>query len=85
MSDIFKSGWRPFIGWACGVLLLAFYVPQFALAAYLWLGVCVQTHQLLPYPLPADNINNLVYALLGLGTLRTFEKTRARSKSNGKT
>ncbi|MFY4731394.1 hypothetical protein [Nitrospira sp. BLG_2] len=83
MSDIFKSGWRPFIGWSCGVLLLAFYVPQFALAAYLWLGMCLQTHTLLPYPLPADNINNLVYAILGLGTLRTFEKTRR--KTNGKT
>lgn len=64
-SSIFVAGWRPFLGWICGLgLSFAFILNPIAQ----WLT----GH---PGPqLPMDTIHDLVIALLGLGTLRTYEK-----------
>lgn len=57
--NIFVSGWRPFIGWVGGVSL-----------AYTFLAAPLFHLQ----ALESGEILNLVYALLGVGTLRTVEK-----------
>lgn len=74
--SIFVAGWRPFIGWICGMgFLWAFIIhPLFE-----W-GVVIGGFDITPPPLMTDNMMELVLALLGLGTLRSVEKMSGRSK-----
>lgn len=58
-TNLFVSGWRPFIGWICGANL-----------AYTWMLAPLFHLQ----SLPAQEAYPIVTALLGLGTMRTFEK-----------
>lgn len=68
----FTSGWRPAIGWVCGAALGMQYIAR-PLAA--WVGI-VTGHPLPELPGIDDNLWELMLGLLGLGGLRTFEKTR---------
>ena len=69
--SLFVAGWRPFIGWVCGVGLSFPFVIN---PLFQWL-----TGQ--PGPdLPISALMSLVTALLGLGGLRTVEKLTGRTK-----
>ena len=69
--SVFVSGWRPFIGWVCGVGLTFPFIINPVLQ---WI-----TNK--PGPqLPTEALMSLVTALLGLGALRTYEKLTGRSK-----
>lgn len=69
--SMFVAGWRPMIGWVCGVGL-AF--PFIANPILQW-----ATGD--PGPvLPTEALTSMVLALLGLGTLRTVEKLQGKSK-----
>ena len=68
----FTSGWRPAIGWVCGLALLFQYILRPLL---MWYGV-ITGHQWPPLPGIDDNLWQLMLGLLGLGGLRTFEKTK---------
>lgn len=68
----FTSGWRPAIGWVCGAALGMQYVARPLVA---WVGI-VTGHPLPELPGIDDNLWELMLGLLGLGGLRTFEKTR---------
>lgn len=68
----FTSGWRPAIGWVCGAALAMQYIARPLVA---WVGI-VTGHPLPELPGIDDNLWELMLGLLGLGGLRTFEKTR---------
>lgn len=69
--SIFVAGWRPFIGWICGIGLGFTFIVNPILQ---W-----TTGQ--PGPeLPSEVMYNMVLALLGLGALRTAEKFQGRAK-----
>ena len=75
--SVFVAGWRPFVGWTCGVAL----AWQFVLAP-LTIFVCAYAGIALP-DLPTFDMSSLLTVLmgmLGLGGLRTFEKTKGLSK-----
>lgn len=79
--SIFVAGWRPFIGWVCGTSLAFYFIPQFALAAYIWADKCLEVGEILPYPSEgAAHLMELVVAILGLGLFRTAEKFGKVSK-----
>lgn len=71
-SSVFVAGWRPFIGWVCGTACawnwIALPAAKFVLA---YIGQPVQLA-------PADlaEMWPLLMGMLGLGTLRTYEKTK---------
>lgn len=75
-ANTFVSGWRPAIGWICGAALAS----QYILRPVLQWGFTI-AHQPLP-TLPGidDNLWQLMFGLLGLGTLRTFEKVKGVAK-----
>jgi hypothetical protein len=69
--SIFVAGWRPFIGWVCGIGL----INMFLFNPWLqWISGEAGPN------LPENVIMELVFALLGLGTLRTIEKIQGRAK-----
>ena len=71
-ENIFKSGWRPAIGWIC-VFGLAYNFVIYNLL--LWL-VATFSLNITPPALMSDILMELVFAMLGLGSLRTFEKVK---------
>jgi len=76
-SSIFVAGWRPFIGWVCGVgLLWAFILQPIFIWAIASFGLGVDT---LP-KIDSDGLYQLVLAMLGMGGLRTFEKMKGVSR-----
>ncbi len=68
--SLFVAGWRPAIGWVCAIGL-AF--PFILNPLIEWAGGTSPDIQV-------DQLMELVVALLGLGTLRTFEKLAGRAK-----
>lgn len=69
-DSLFKSGWRPAIGWVC-VSALAYQMvfrPLLAWASSVWLWMP-------PPSLEMDTLLTLLFAILGLGAYRTYEKT----------
>lgn len=71
-TDAYRGGWRPAIGWTCAAALAWQYVGQPMLGTAFALG-----GRVLPALPSIDTILiELVFVLLGIGTLRTFEKTR---------
>ena len=76
-SSIFVAGWRPFIGWVCGIgILWAFVLQPIAIWAISNFGLNVTE---LP-KIQADGLFQLVLAMLGMGGLRTFEKIKGVSR-----
>lgn len=72
----FVAGWRPFIGWVCGAAFAyKFIVQPFLVFAVVAFGVPLKTH-LLP-ALDWTEISAVLLGMLGLGTLRTYEKVKA--------
>ena len=71
-ASLFVCGWRPFIGWVCGVAFAYHFILQPLLAFTL-----MSVHR--PVSLPAFDMQTLTTVLmgmLGLGSLRTLEKLR---------
>lgn len=76
-KSIFVAGWRPFIGWVCGMAL--FY--NFVLRDLMVWGLMLTSADTPPPPvLHIDVLTTILYALLGLGGMRTFEKLQGRAK-----
>lgn len=68
--SLFVSGWRPFIGWVCG-LGLSYQFLIHPLAVFLLRLTHVTTE--LP-GLQMETLITLLFGMLGLGGMRTFEK-----------
>lgn len=70
--SLFKSGWRPFIGWVCGVALAYEFLIRVLLGYVLsnWL------HWTDPPHLDMTDLVTILGGVLGLGTLRTTEKVK---------
>jgi hypothetical protein len=73
----FVAGWRPFIGWVCGVGLAFTFLVNPIIQ---WLTVVFAEKMIEGPAIPSDIMMELVFALLGLGTLRTAEKFMGRTK-----
>ena len=70
----FRGGWRPAIGWVCAAAL----AYQFLLAPLaMWIGFVIGK----PVPkMPTldDHLWELMFAMLGMGALRSFDKLKSR-------
>jgi hypothetical protein len=76
-GSIFKGGWRPFIGWVCGTAFAYHFVIQ-----PLLIFIVAMTGVEIP-ELPSFDMASLMTVLgglLGLGSLRTFQKYKGVTK-----
>jgi len=76
-KSMFVAGWRPFVGWTCGVALAWHFVGQ-PLAVF---GIAVAGIQTPALPVfEMESLLTVLLGMLGLGGLRTFEKTKGVSR-----
>jgi hypothetical protein len=72
-SSLFVSGWRPAIGWICGLALAYASILQ-PLCSFVAKVVFNYDGE---FPIVDTTITmQVLFGILGLGTLRTFEKTK---------
>lgn len=70
--SVFVSGWRPFIGWVCGVACAWNWIGlKMALFVAAYLG-----HPLDMQPADVSEMMPVLLGMLGLGGLRTVEKLK---------
>ena len=75
--SIFVAGWRPFIGWTCGIAL----AWHFVLAPVVIFGAGYAGVALPELPtFDMDSLMTVLLGMLGLGGLRTFEKAKGLTK-----
>lgn len=71
-DSLFKSGWRPAIGWICAGALL---YQLIARPVFGWLALNLWGWSA-PPSLELDTLLTLLFGLLGLGAYRTVEKVK---------
>lgn len=71
-TDPFRAGWRPFIGWVCG-LGLAF---QFVVRPLANWTIAMNGQTTFLPGLELETLMTLLFGMLGLGAYRTVEKTK---------
>jgi hypothetical protein len=75
-KSLFVAGWRPAIGWICGLGMLSNYilipVANFVLA--------LNASEIVIPSLDMADMMPVLLGMLGLGTLRTYEKTKGVSR-----
>ena len=71
-ENVFVSGWRPFIGWACGIALV-YHVLVEPIIQYILIisGADFRTPEF-----DFSQLSTIVMAMLGMSSLRTYEKTK---------
>ena len=75
--NMFVAGWRPFIGWTCGIALFWHFVGlPITLFFVSWFAVEIPT---LP-EFEMETLMTVLMGMLGLGGLRTFEKVKGKAK-----
>ena len=75
--NIFVAGWRPFIGWTCGVALAWHCV----ISPFVIFGASMAGFELPDLPeFDMGSLMTVLMGMLGLGGLRTFEKVKQVSK-----
>jgi len=75
-GSLFIGGWRPAIGWACASALWFQYI---AVPLVLWVAE-VFGHSLPKPPVLDKVLWELMFGMLGMGGLRTFEKIKGVAK-----
>ncbi len=78
-TSLFVAGWRPFIGWVCGLAIGWHFVihPMVIWGMSIWLP-----EQKLPPALELGDLYPVVISMLGLGVYRTYEKARGVQKDH---
>ena len=69
---MFVAGWRPFVGWTCGIALAYHFVLSPILAFVLVLAG-------IDTPMPVfefSQLSTILMGMLGLGGLRSYEKMK---------
>ena len=75
--SIFVAGWRPFVGWVCGVAL----AYHFVLNPIILFSVGVFRVEIPELPsFDMETLTTVLLGMLGLGGLRSFEKFKGLTK-----
>ena len=75
--SVFVAGWRPFIGWTCGVAL----AYHFIISPLILFAVAVAGLEIPALPVfDMDSLMTVLLGMLGLGGMRSFEKAKGLTK-----
>ncbi|WP_417459218.1 3TM-type holin [Kordiimonas sp.] len=77
-TSIFVAGWRPFVGWVCGMALGWHFMGH---DVFNWLRLAFFPHIPAPPQLAGtETLMTVLLSMLGLGGLRTVEKLKGVSR-----
>jgi len=71
-GNLFVAGWRPFIGWTCGVAFAYHFILQPLMA----FGMAAFGHTVALPVFAMGELSTVLMGMLGFGGLRTFEKVK---------
>ena len=71
-SNLFVSGWRPFIGWTCGLGMFG----NFITIPFANFVLALASMDIVIPLVPLETMMPVLMGMLGLGAMRSFEKTR---------
>ena len=74
--NVFVAGWRPFTGWVCASAL----AYHFILEPIIVFGLALYNIQLTLPQFDMGSLLTVLMGMLGLGGLRTFEKSKGLTK-----
>jgi hypothetical protein len=75
-QNMFVAGWRPFVGWTCGVALMY----HFLLLPLLHFILRATGNEKEEGRFDFSHLSTILMGMLGLGGLRTYEKLRGVSR-----
>jgi hypothetical protein len=75
--NTFVAGWRPFIGWVCGVALAYNFIIRDIVA---WALTTFEANATAPPELAMTHLMTVLMGMLGLGGMRTYEKLKGVAK-----
>ena len=78
VKSLFVAGWRPFIGWICGVAMLANFLLIPMANFVLDLSGSTNTIPLIEL----ETMMPVLMGMLGLGAMRSYEKVKKVSREN---
>lgn len=81
-GSIFVAGWRPFVGWTCGVALAWNFIVQPLLLWLAWAFPEIALDISTAPKLDTDELMTVLLGMLGLGGLRTYEKRLGVSRQD---
>lgn len=73
-TDLFRGGWRPFVGWVCGSGL----AMQFVIGPILTWATTLAGRSIQFPVLDLSVLLTLLFGMLGLGAMRTTEKLKGK-------
>lgn len=73
-TDLFRGGWRPFVGWVCGSGL----AMQFVIGPILTWATTLAGRSIQFPVLDLSVLLTLLFGMLGLGAMRTTEKLKRK-------
>lgn len=65
--EMFRAGWRPTIGWVCGLALLYNFIAR---------DIIVIFTERFGEPVQMDHLVTVLVTMLGLSGMRTYEKVK---------
>jgi hypothetical protein len=71
--SVFVAGWRPFIGWICGIAMAYNFILRDLI-------IFAMGKDFVPPALQMDHLMTVLMGMLGLGAFRTYEKIKNVSK-----
>lgn len=75
-QSIFVAGWRPAIGWVCAGALAYSYM----LVPFVGFTISLMGHPIPKWPVLDSNLWELMFGMLGMGALRSWDKSQDRKK-----
>ena len=76
-GSIFKGGWRPFIGWVCGLAFAYHFILQ-PILVFILAAIGAELPELPEFDM--GTLLPVLGGMLGIGGLRTYEKQKGLTK-----
>ena len=74
-GDWFRAGWRPFLGWVCGMG----FAVQFLVGPIATWGSTLAGHPLVFPSLDLSSLGTMLFGMLGLGGFRSYERVAGKA------
>ena len=80
-QSVFVAGWRPFVGWVCGVAFAYSFIVQPAAQSIAVLAHSSFDVSKLPN-LNGSDLSTILFGMLGLGAMRSWDKQNGTSNGH---